>query len=228
MKVSLNDLASILTSRVGQPLNADLLEEVKVILNYKRAEFFKRLLEQHPDQRQYFYKDFTAELQTASKGECPITTECEIYRTKFPIPYPVRTTELLYDFVGSATEGEPYGYATPEQAALYAKYNTYTSRSLKYFYSNGYVYILNSEEVANINIRGIFDDPRQLKPFKCAGQPCYTDDDQYDIPADLINSMIRDALTVELRNQFPSQGQVELDKSDKTTEQGGPTKEATN
>lgn len=222
MRVSLNDLVSILAARVGQQWNADLMEEMKVVLNYKRADFFKKLLEQHPEQRRYFYRDFSAQLRVVDKAECPVDVDCEILRTVHTIPRPIRSSITLFDYVGSPDKQNPFGYATPEDAQLYNKYNKYTADSPKYFYVNGYVYVYNTDDLTYVNIRGVFPDARSLKDFKCSGVPCYSDDDQYDIPDDLINSMIRDTLQIELRAQAPKEGEVDLDKSDKKTEQGGP------
>lgn len=223
MKISLNEIVSLLSSRVGQAWNTDLQEEMKVAVNTRRAEFFKRLLEQHPEQRRYFLRDFSAELITVDKATCPVTVDCDVLRTKYKVPLPVRSSQFFFDFVGSSDKSVAFAYAAPEYINLFAKYNKYTSRTPKYFYVNGYVYLYTKEDIEWINIRGVFDDPRQLSAFKCADQPCYTDDDQYEMPDDLITSIIKDILNTELRQQPPQEGVVQLDKSDKKTEQGGPT-----
>jgi hypothetical protein len=225
MKVSLNDLVSILAARVGQPWNSALQEEMKVVLNYKRADFFKKLITQHPEQKKLFYKTIIAELTSVDKGECDVEVGCEVKRTQLAIPLPVRHDNAPYDFVGSVDKTEGYGYATPQEYALFAKYNKYTAAKPKYYVQNGYIYLLGDEESEYITIRDIFPDPRALHEFTCNGEACYTDDDQYEIPDDLINAMIADTLRVELRNQFPQQGEVQTDKSDKKTEQGGPTED---
>ncbi len=225
MKVSLNELVSILASRVGQAWNTDLQEEMKIVLNYKRADFFKKSMIQNPAQRKFFFKDFTAELQEVDESECPVETECQVLRTIKKIPAPTRTNDSIFDFLGSADKAISFGYATPEQYKILAKYSKYTGGNPRYFYVNGYVYIYGDQSEEYINVRGLYLDPRELKDFKCANVACYTDDDQYDIPDDLINAMITDTLRVELRNQFPSQGEVQVDKSDNKTEQGGKTEQ---
>lgn len=221
MRVSLNDLVSILASRAGQAWNTDLQEEMKVVLNYKRADFFKKLIEQHPDQRIFFLKDFSAELKLVDKAECPVDLDCEVLRTVHKVPRPIRSSYTLFDFVGTPDKSTAYAYAAPEMAEFYTKYNRYTGKSPKYFYVNGYIYVYNIDDLEYINVRGIFPDPRDLSDFKCENEPCYTDDDQYDLPDDLINSIIRDTLQIELRQQPPKEAEVDIDKSDKKTEQGG-------
>lgn len=215
MQVSLNDLVSILASRVGQQWNLDLQEEMKVVLNYKRADFFKKLITQHPDQRKLFYKSFAAELTTVDAGECNLEVGCDIKRTTLVIPKPVRHDYAPYDFVGNGNKSTGYSYSLPHEYEIYKEFNRYTGSNPKYFVQNGYIYLLGDLESQDITIRDIFLDPRQLSPFKCAGTACYTDDDQYDLPEDLINAMINDTLRVELRSQFPQEGQVNIDITDK-------------
>ncbi len=210
MLVSLNDLVQLLAARVGEPWNTDLQEQMKVVLNYKRAQFFKRLLDQHPEQRRNFLKDFNVELQSANKSECPVEVDCTVKRSVELVPLPIRSTGGdIFDFVGSSDKTEPYGYATPAQAALYYTFNRYTARRPKYYYNNGYLYIYIDKDVKYINVTGVYPDPSQLHDFQCDGTACYTDDDQYDIPYDLINDLIRDTLTVELRNIFPQNPKTE-------------------
>jgi hypothetical protein len=177
----------------------------------------------NPFQKRFFLKDFDVPLVTVPKSECPIEVDCEVRRSKTTIPTPTRTNETLFEFVGSVDKMISFGYATPEQFNVYNKYNKYTGGNWKYFYINQYLYVYGDKEIEDVNVRGLYPDPRDLKGFQCSGTPCYTDDMQYDVPDDLINAMISDTLRIELRNQFPQVGEIQTDKSDKKTEQGGPT-----
>lgn len=222
MLISLNQLVSLLASRAGQPFSTALQEEMKIVLNYKRADFFKKLINQNPFQRRFFLKDFEAELEVVDKARCPVEVDCDILRTVLTIPTPVRTNLTLFEYVGDPDFSDSYSYANPEQIILYSKYNKYTADKSRYFYSNGYIYIYGDLDLEYIGIRGIFDDPKQLEGFKCTGDPCYTDDDQYNIPDDLINSIIGDTLRVELRQLFSDSTEVEV--GDKTQLNGNNSK----
>jgi hypothetical protein len=94
---------------------------------------------------------------------------------------------------------------------LYRKYNKYTGSRPAYDYTNNYLYIYGDLETEEVTVRGIWSDPRELLPFKCNNQICYSDDDKYEVPDDLINDMITDTLRVELRIQMPQKGEVEID-----------------
>lgn len=212
MKVSLNQLVQLLSDRVGQPFNVPLQEELKVIINYKRADWFQKVLAAHPGQRSLYLKDIGDELISIDRAECPIQTDCTVLRTSKKIPIPLRIDDKPFDYVGDPDKFDGYGYATPDQVYWLQKYNKYTGSRPKYFYINGYVYIYNEPDLGSLNIRAVWPDQRQLNPFKCNNVPCYTDDDQYDIPDDIINTMMQDVLKNEMRMFFPELAEVTVDE----------------
>jgi len=200
MKVSLNQLVGMLADRVGQPFSIPLQKELKVILNYKREDWIQKALDKHPEQRKFYLKDFSENLVKVDRAECPIAIDCSVLRTEHVIPAPVRTEYALFDYVGDPDKLDGYTYTTPEQLLWIQNYGSrYTQDRPKYFYVNSYVYIYNENDLESVNIRGLWPDQTQLKDFKCDGKPCYTDDDQYEMPGDLINIMIQDVLKNELR-----------------------------
>jgi len=218
MKISLNELVQLVADRVGQPFSVPLQEELKVMFNYKLADWMQKIIDKHPEQRKFYLKDITVELEAVDRGDCPIDTDCTVLRTISKIPTPVRSATALFDYVGDPDKGDGYSYAAPEEIYWLAKYNKYTSNRPKYFYLNGYVYIYNEDSLEHVNIRGLWPDQRQLNTFKCNDVPCYTDDDQWDVPQDIINTMVQDLLKNELglknqlRQVLPEEGEVTVSK----------------
>ncbi len=213
MRVSLNDIVQMLADRVGQPFNVPLQEELKLIVNYKRADWIQKIVDKHPEQRKYFLKDFSIELERVDRAECPVDLDCTVLRTTAKIPLPVRTSYGLFDYVGDPDKLDSYTYTTPEQLIWILKYGSkYTKDRPKYFYVNGYLYIYNENSLEFLNVRGLWPDQKQLNQFKCADVPCYTDDDQYDIPDDILNTMIQDILKNELKLLLAKEaGEVTVD-----------------
>lgn len=213
MKVSLNNIVQMIADRVGQPFNIPLQRQLKVIANYKRAEYFHKILDKRPEQRKYFLKEFTVELETVDKAEC-VVSGCTTKKSLLEVPLPVRTSSQLFDYVGDANKEDAYRYMTPDQVKISLS-NIYTSRRPSYYYSNSYLYIYNDNDISYVNVRGVFTDPKELEPFKCGSDPCYTDDDTFDISEDVVNTMVQDILKNELRNVFPEKGEVEISPEDK-------------
>lgn len=205
-------MVSLLSHAVGQPFSAPLQEGLRIIFNYKRADWVQKIVEKYPEQRKYFLKDFSVELEQVDRAECPVNVDCAVLRTTKTIPAPVRSTYALFDYVGDPDKTDGYSYTTPDQLYWVLNYGSpYTKKRPKYMYLNGYVYIYNENDLEYLNIRGIWPDQRQLKPFKCNDKPCYTDDDQYDIPDDIINTMVQDIIKNELKLLLsPEQAEVTL------------------
>ena len=85
---------------------------------------------------------------------------------------------------------------------------------------NGYIYIYNEDGLEHINVRGLWPDQRQLSAFRCLEEgrevPCYTDDDQWDIPSDIINTLMQDLLKNEVKLLLaPEKGEVTVDEEAK-------------
>lgn len=194
-------MVELLADMAGKPFDTALQEELKVIFNYKRADWMNKIIDKHPEQRRYFMKYITDPLVDVDRAECPApSTGCTVRRTTNKIPLPLRSSYTLFDYVGDTDKLDGYTYTTPDQLLWMVKYGSkYTKDRPKYHYANGYVYVYNEDYMEDLTIGGIWPDQRQLNPFKCADQPCYTDDDQYEIADDIINTMIQDVLKNELR-----------------------------
>lgn len=213
MRISLNELVQMLADRVGQPFSVPLQEELKVIFNYKRADWVQKIIDKHPEQRKFYLKDINVELESVERANCPVDVGCTVLRSTLKVPEPIRTSEALFDYVGDPDKFDAYGYATPEQM-FWLKYNKYTSDRPRYFYVNGYLFIYNELDLDNVNVRGLWPDQRQLNIFKCADVPCYTDNDQWDIPDDIINTIVQDIIKNELRLIAPEMGVVTVDNKE--------------
>lgn len=207
---SLNEIIGLLSDRVGQPFNTPLQEQLKVIVNYKRANYTQQFLEQHPEQRRFFWQSFVTDLERIPKGDCDEIPglNCDILRSKCKIPQPMRSSVALFDFVGSADWTVGYGNTAPE-FNQFNKHNKYTSGKPKWVYMNDYLYIFNDLTIKKLAVRGVFADPYSVNSCCGAGsKPCITDDTPYPVAQDILNSIIRDILNVELRNNFPQPGVV--------------------
>lgn len=216
MKISLNGLVQLLSAMVGQPFSVPIQEQMKVILNFKRADWMQKIIAAHPEQRKFFFKDFSVELETVDKAECPVNLDCTVYRTTKKIPIPLRSDYTLFDYVGGPDKMDGYSYTSTDQLVWIVNYSRYTKDRPKYFYVNGYIYVYNEPELEYINVRGIWPDQRQLNIFKCDDVPCYNDDDQYDIADDIINTMVQDIIKNEFRVLAPELTEISIDKQEPT------------
>lgn len=207
-EISTEQILSVLSDTVGQPFSVPLQDKLKVIINYKRANYLQQSLEKHPEQRKFFQQTFTTDLERIAPGDCEIpNVTCDLLRTHCEVPFPIRSSWSMFDFVGTPDWSASYGEVKPEFNHL-RKFNKYTGDLTKWAFINKKIYIFNNLKLKKLGIRGVFSDPYAVNQC-CSSGRCFTDDMPFPMPTDLINAMIRDILQVELRVQFP-QAMVEV------------------
>lgn len=207
MKISLNELVDMIADRTGNTFSIPVQEELKLVLNYKREDWIQKVVDAHPEQRKNFLKSITVPLEEVIQSGLAGGLDITVLKTTLVIPQPVRTQYALFDFVGAlpgaigAPGTEPgFSYTAPDQLAIMLNFGSkYTASSGKYAYLNGFVYVYNQDTIEDLSIIGLWPDQRQLDAFKTATTPCYTDDDQYDVPGDVINLMVQDVIKNELK-----------------------------
>lgn len=200
MRISLQEIVESLAILTGKSFDIPVQEHLKHIVSYKMADWFQAVVQKNPDQRKYYLKEISVPLERVDRALCPITTNCTVLRTTLQIPIPARTSYTLFDYVGGPSRDDGYAYVAPDQLYWIINYGSkYSKDRPKYFYVNKYIYLYNEESLEELNIRGLWFDQRQLNVFKCNDQPCYQDTDQFDIPDDIVNTMIQDVLKNELK-----------------------------
>jgi hypothetical protein len=215
MSLSLNRIVSILAERSGRTFDIPFQRELKDMVHYYRGTILKRSLEKNALTRRNFIQSLVLEVEKAPKVECPIEFGC-IYRTKEILPKPIRSNNILFDFVGSA-DMEIAVPPSQEYNITFLKHSKYTGKSPRYVYKNDRIYLYNFDEIQYIGIQGVFDDAKLLEDLKCNGKACLADDDPYPLSNDLIQQVIEAILKIELR-LLPreEETEVEVNQEDKT------------
>ena len=215
MELSLNKIVSILSDRVGQPFNLNLQEELKDIVTYKSADYTRQFLDRNPLERRQFLVPFTIEMEETTKLDCDVELECPWFISTCELPQPIRSKSIIWDFVGAADYSVSYGYLEPEFISFHRS-SRYTKNKPKWFWQGNKLIVTNIENLKHLGVRGILGDPRALNPCACTvgSQTCFDDDSPFPMADDILNSIIRDILNVELRNIFPEPAIVETGKSE--------------
>lgn len=210
---TLKQIVSSLAARVDQPFNVDLMEELKHIINYKRANYTAQFLEKKPEERLLFLQKLTMELEKAPVDDCAPIEGCVILRTVCEVPAPIRSSKAIFDFVGDASFVNGYGKQDPAFIQD-DKYNRFTKNKPKWYYMNNRIYIYNTTAINRVGVRGVFENPEMLIACSCTDVPCYDENSEYPMALDLLNSIVRDTIQVELGRPLLPEEEVEQDKVD--------------
>jgi len=133
----------------------------------------------------------SADLSLVDISECPeLPVDCTILRTDSIIPNTVEVDNNNLIISVTGLDGTPLTKLNYFRSR-YKKYSKFTKSNKGWFLRNGYIYVINSNELKYITINGIFEDPSELETFYCSNEPCWTRDDEYPISMKMA-SMVTD------------------------------------
>lgn len=198
---SLNEIVHSIADKLGKPTDYLLLNNLKFsVINY-RALFIRQDFTKTHQYNPLFIQDLgCVEMQRIDSAECcDLESDCLVTRSVLEIPDPVRLKGIEdFTFVGGIDKKTRYTMILPEESA-YVEYSKYTKKFPRYYYMNKRIYI--TDPVDYINVRGIFEDPREASKFKRCddNEACYTDDSVFPCPADMIIGITNGIIGGELK-----------------------------
>tara|TARA_R110002020_G_scaffold2532_10_gene12190 strand:+ start:2270 stop:2986 length:717 start_codon:yes stop_codon:yes gene_type:complete len=142
-------------------------------------------------------------LTSVDKARCPVATWGEnIKHTTLP-----KIVDLPYNralvFVGLTDKQTPIPISNAG-TVHFARHNRFTSDIMRAYLIGSELYIdipdTLKEDVCYINVRGVFEDPQLVSICDEAGAcVCLQDDDEYPLPARMIDMITEMILTKEIR-----------------------------
>lgn len=183
-------------------------EQIAFIINYYRAKLIKQELDRGKDIKTIYVQNLgKVEVDTFDKNECCAIENCSI-RTKLQLPKVTESNgKLNITFVG-LLNGEPFQEYS-STSAYWKQYNKYTKNLPGYYYENGYIYLINLPNVmlSYINVKGVFEDPKQAEEFRTC--KCNNDtnciegfDFEYPIPHYMVDTIVKMVADSEFRITF--------------------------
>ena len=210
--MTLNQIAEDIARDIGKPYDRTNLEQLKYDVVTLRAQFLRQDVKRNRYLSPVYEQDLGCiDLESTDIAECcdsTITVDCKVHKTTANVPTPLSVTNgYLFTYAGGIDKQTPYGYIKPEQIS-YTLASKYIGGKPYYYFINDRVYVFNSTS-KYVNLRGVFNDPRDAEEFNlCDGADCYTDDDDFPITGDLAS---RISMTI-IQNKLRLQGMPETEK----------------
>jgi len=218
---SLNQIATSIINELNQDNNYELLERIKDRVKFLRATILRRNIDQY---------GINDEIQIPLRFELkqvklPVlcktlysNNNCYIYETINKIPTPVRATNKpLFTYVGAIDGVVPFYYTKYYNIPLLKTLSihkktvfvAFIDSKLRIFNNNHIKYIEVLMPVANM------DEFIAMCPD---GNDCYSDDDEFLVPYDIIDSIIRTLVSEFINVNNPNSNYtVNIDTVDKQT-----------
>lgn len=196
---SLNEIAYFIAARLGKENDFKTLQEIKAAIKINRALILRRDVERNSDDPSYVQHFYTKLIEVDEYDNCLVEGECKILRTELPVPKPIRTKEFSpFKYVGIVGFLNPFNYYDFAKFVL-LPHRKYTSNSLYYSYNNNYIYILKTDVpetqyLETLLIQGIFANPEEAVTQCIDAISCFSDDDPFPLPEDLVPDIINTVL----------------------------------
>src|SRR6056297_1835930 len=135
------------------------------------------------------------ELEIADAAECcDFTTGCKVLRTKKKLPSEIKITR-----VGPVVKTKARFKLVTYEEAIASGNGRFNQDTVYAYHMNDRVYLKGGEKtlalLEYINVRGVFEDPRDASEFSQCGsdKPYYSDDSDYPMPG-WMETIVRDKL----------------------------------
>jgi len=180
------------------------LEQLKFNILHYRAMFIRRDYAKNGFTSRHIEQDLGCVALEKVDGSqcCGVDLGCDVYKTKLPIPKTVRFNfSEAITYVGSVSGLDTIALVN-SNTVKWLKHDKYTKNKMKAFMIDEFMYIYNAEGLENINIRGVFENPRDVSRFgDCGSTYCYSGDETADfpIPMDMIQRINQGILAGELK-----------------------------
>tara|TARA_R110000851_G_scaffold152323_8_gene293913 strand:- start:471 stop:1169 length:699 start_codon:yes stop_codon:yes gene_type:complete len=180
------------------------LDQIKFNVMHYRAMFIRRDYTKNGFTSRHVEQDLgCVEIVPVDATQCcALPSSCVVYRSKLPIPKTIR-----YNFEEAITHvGDVTGIGTipmvNSNAIQWLPNDKYTKNKMKAYMINDFIYVYNAQGIEAINVRGVFENPRDVRNFDlCANGGCYDDSaTDYPISMDMLS----------LINQGLGQGELGL------------------
>lgn len=205
---SLNKIAESGCVRLGQPTNRLLRENIKFAVRSLLALYIRRDAERNAITNHYIQR-YTTKLQFVDQADsCPVITGCKMLRTVDKVPTPIRLNNSFnFKYVGEADWSKAFTQVSSAEVP-FTRYNKFTGKETRFEWINGYIYIWDTTGINPkykfLGVQAAHENPAEATDYCVASPQCFTDDDPFIAPGDMIYSIL-DVIVkgeVDLKNSY--------------------------
>ena len=203
---TLNQLGARVANLLKQPFNLELQERIKDAFKNLRATRIRQSIERNgvDDILTQSYIVCVTKVDV-TLDDCARKLGCNILRSSNKVAVPIRyKTDEPFTFVGT-DDGVTFIYSTLG-AVLKMKYLPMIGNAIWYIYENGYIYLYGNTRIKEFRVQAIFSNPEQV--INCCDSSCYSDDMEFPLPEEMIESIIQELLQKEFMPSQPVSDEI--------------------
>lgn len=160
-----NEITTLLGMNLGKELDVPFKKALYERVKYWRATLIRQTLQAHPQEGKYFLQTIYLPLVNTDTLQ-PVDRRLLAFAatTAIEVPIPVRSSDMIFDYVGGADGISPWGYADAG-TLIYMTSGLYASRFPHHSYVNRKL-VMNRPDLEYVRIGGIFNSPEEAMVYE--------------------------------------------------------------
>jgi hypothetical protein len=196
---------------------------MKTLIHTYRSKYTRDSLERNRGDRIFFRQWFEVDMIITNMSDYPGFPQMPVLRSKCQIPSPLRSNNIVFDYIGSLDRLSSFQVFTEPQELLAALNGRYTGDKKKALWMQNYLYVFNTLTLPAVLGSTVFDDPLLVTQTDlactCNTGLCYDEDSEYPAPRDVQQRIVLGILADFLRvPTLPEDKLVNEDEPQKTEE----------
>jgi len=177
------------------------ISQLKFNIKYYRAMLIRRDFARNGNITRHLEQSLNCvELKKVDASKCcSLPVNCDVYKSEVKIPKTVRMNfKDSITHVSDVTGLETIPIIDPI-TVQWLPYDKYTSTAKRAYMIEDYLYLYNANGLQFVNVRGIFEDPEDLKNYDCEGADCYDNESDFPLPMDMVQIITQGIMSGELQ-----------------------------
>lgn len=200
---TLNQIAYNIMESVGKSDDVALLRRIKMAIKYYRAKLIRQDFERNGLSKDMLQTFIDNVIKVDEADSNCLVIGCTVLRTEHKVPKPVRLKGSLFYRVGTIRLKDPAWKEVGIGELKYQQFNKFTSQATFWYYLNDYIYIITNKKFKYISITGIGADPSEWLDKCVNSADCVSDDEEFPIAADMLDTVLKAIRETELSLQIP-------------------------
>lgn len=208
---TLNEIAYSFTESIGKSDDIALVRRVKLAINYYRAKYIRQDFERNGLSREMLQRIVIPLIKVDEADSSCVQVGCTILRSEKKIPKPVRTKGVS-QFIRVGTvklTNESWGEIDINEVQ-YISTRKFTKNSTFYYYIDEYIYVVTNKKFKYASVSAVFAEPAKAVEMCINSSKCVSDDDEYPIPLDMLDSILKELRNSEISLVLPEK-EVNID-----------------
>lgn len=210
-----NQIATQLAEPTGRQFDVPFKEMLKDKVVYWAARHIRNTLDKDYRRRKQFLQPLLVPMHPVTNQPSGHSGTYKYYaESQQVLPMPLFANDINFDYVGSQDGATAFVYSIGLLSDRFSQADKYSGQLPHYSYIGGKIQVYRNPDIPNVLVNYIPADLRKFGEFSlaCGTTICSWDDQEYNLPGDILQLVIQSIMEVDLRQpQIKQREEVQID-----------------